>query len=285
MQRALSADDGADRGFRPHELGALVGLPPHELLAKLASDLRKPDGLVMFTADDLPHALFGLQLRDIAGIGAKMEARLARACRDAPTSARTAVLACSDPPEGHARLEATTAVGAFDRLADAVLRWGVHRAARMVVATDADAVAPGATIVNAGPFGPVAVVYRVSSEDDAVALANDSDYGLGGAVFSADTARARAVASRLEVGMANVNTPAGEGAELPFGGVKRSGFGRELGPLDHHGAVVVGGEGEPPGLGPAPHGVVADAEQVGRLTDLVRRHGARVAASADIPTV
>ena len=80
-------------------------------------------------------------------------------------------------------------------------------------------------------FGPVAVVYSVSSDDEALALANDSDYGLGGAVFSKDTERARKVAERLEVGMSNVNTPAGEGAEVPFGGVKRSGFGRELGPL------------------------------------------------------
>ena len=80
-------------------------------------------------------------------------------------------------------------------------------------------------------FGPVAAVYSVSSDDEALALANDSDYGLGGAVFSTDTERATKVASRLEVGMSNVNTPAGEGAEVPFGGVKRSGFGRELGPL------------------------------------------------------
>ena len=80
-------------------------------------------------------------------------------------------------------------------------------------------------------FGPVAVVYGAGSEDDMVRIANDSDYGLGGAVFSADGARARAVADRLDVGMANVNTPAGEGAEVPFGGTKRSGFGRELGPL------------------------------------------------------
>ncbi len=80
-------------------------------------------------------------------------------------------------------------------------------------------------------FGPVAVVYSVSSDDEALALANDSSYGLGGAVFSTDTERARRVAERLEVGMSNVNTPAGEGAEVPFGGVKRSGFGRELGPL------------------------------------------------------
>ena len=80
-------------------------------------------------------------------------------------------------------------------------------------------------------FGPVAEVYRVSSEEEALELANDSRYGLGGAVFSADEQRAKALAAKLEVGMANVNTPAGEGAELPFGGVKRSGYGRELGPL------------------------------------------------------
>jgi succinate-semialdehyde dehydrogenase/glutarate-semialdehyde dehydrogenase len=80
-------------------------------------------------------------------------------------------------------------------------------------------------------FGPVAVLYKVSSDSEALALANDTPYGLGGAVFSTDTERARRLADGLDVGMANVNTAAGEGADLPFGGVKRSGFGRELGPL------------------------------------------------------
>ena len=80
-------------------------------------------------------------------------------------------------------------------------------------------------------FGPVAVVYKVSSDEEAVKLANVVDFGLGGAVWSADEQRATQVAEQLEVGMANVNTPAGEGADLPFGGTKRSGFGRELGPL------------------------------------------------------
>lgn len=80
-------------------------------------------------------------------------------------------------------------------------------------------------------FGPVAVVYSVSSDEEALSLANDTDYGLGGSVFSADPARARKFAEQLDVGMANINTTAGEGAEIPFGGVKRSGFGRELGPL------------------------------------------------------
>ena len=80
-------------------------------------------------------------------------------------------------------------------------------------------------------FGPVAVVYKVGSDDEAVKLANIVDFGLGGAVWSADEERATRVAEQLEVGMTNVNTPAGEAADLPFGGTKRSGFGRELGPL------------------------------------------------------
>jgi len=80
-------------------------------------------------------------------------------------------------------------------------------------------------------FGPVALVIRVSSDEEALRVANDCDFGLGGSVFAVDEARAMAVASRLDVGMTHVNTIAAEAAELPFGGVKRSGFGREMGPL------------------------------------------------------
>jgi succinate-semialdehyde dehydrogenase / glutarate-semialdehyde dehydrogenase len=80
-------------------------------------------------------------------------------------------------------------------------------------------------------FGPVAVVYKVSSADEAVDLANSSAYGLGGAVFSTDAELALSVADRLDVGMAWVNQAEGGGPELPFGGTKRSGVGRELGPL------------------------------------------------------
>ncbi|MFF7104942.1 NAD-dependent succinate-semialdehyde dehydrogenase [Streptomyces nigra] len=78
-------------------------------------------------------------------------------------------------------------------------------------------------------FGPVATVYRVADEDEAVALANTSPYGLGGAVFAADPERARGVADRLEAGMVWINHPTASRPELPFGGIKRSGYGRELG--------------------------------------------------------
>lgn len=78
-------------------------------------------------------------------------------------------------------------------------------------------------------FGPVAVVHRVAGEDEAVDLANGSPYGLGGAVFAADEASAEKVADRLEVGMVGLNMLVRSSPELPFGGVKNSGIGRELG--------------------------------------------------------
>lgn len=80
-------------------------------------------------------------------------------------------------------------------------------------------------------FGPVAVVYRADNDEEALRLANDTNFGLGAAVFSSDIDRARAFAGQLQTGMVAINAPAAEGAELPFGGVKRSGFGRELGSL------------------------------------------------------
>jgi succinate-semialdehyde dehydrogenase/glutarate-semialdehyde dehydrogenase len=78
-------------------------------------------------------------------------------------------------------------------------------------------------------FGPVAQVFVVEDDDAVVAQANDSRFGLGGSIFSSDTARARRLASRIETGMVFINTTTTSLPELPFGGVKRSGFGRELG--------------------------------------------------------
>ncbi|MFW3572206.1 NAD-dependent succinate-semialdehyde dehydrogenase [Kosakonia cowanii] len=80
-------------------------------------------------------------------------------------------------------------------------------------------------------FGPVAQVYVVQDDEEAVRLANDSHYGLGGAIFSRDIERAKGLASRIETGMVYINWLTDTAAELPFGGVKRSGFGRELSDL------------------------------------------------------
>jgi succinate-semialdehyde dehydrogenase/glutarate-semialdehyde dehydrogenase len=78
-------------------------------------------------------------------------------------------------------------------------------------------------------FGPVAVVYHVGSEDEAVALANDTPFGLGSYLFTTDPKQAERVANKIDAGMVYVNLVGAHGAELPFGGVKRSGSGRELG--------------------------------------------------------
>ena len=80
-------------------------------------------------------------------------------------------------------------------------------------------------------FGPVAIVYEVEDEDEAIALANDSSYGLGSSVISADVKHAQEVAAQIETGMTVINGTWISSGELPFGGIKKSGYGRELSDL------------------------------------------------------
>jgi succinate-semialdehyde dehydrogenase/glutarate-semialdehyde dehydrogenase len=80
-------------------------------------------------------------------------------------------------------------------------------------------------------FGPAVIVYKAADEDEAVGLANDSVFGLGSSVFSDDSERARRVGDRIEAGMVYINAAGGSQPDLPFGGIKRSGVGRELGAL------------------------------------------------------
>lgn len=92
-------------------------------------------------------------------------------------------------------------------------------------------VKPGMDVHYEELFGPVAVVYRAENEDEAIALANDTPYGLGSGVFSTDHARAKKVGFQIDAGMVYLNQAGGSQADLPFGGIKRSGMGRELGYL------------------------------------------------------
>jgi len=80
-------------------------------------------------------------------------------------------------------------------------------------------------------FGPVAMFFRVKDEDAAIALANDSDFGLGGSVFTKDLERGKRVASRVDTGMMFINNISWSDADLPFGGIKDTGYGRELGDM------------------------------------------------------
>jgi succinate-semialdehyde dehydrogenase/glutarate-semialdehyde dehydrogenase len=80
-------------------------------------------------------------------------------------------------------------------------------------------------------FGPVAAVMAVPDEETAIAVANDTKYGLGGSVYTRDLERGRRVADRIDAGMVFVNHPAWIYEDMPFGGIKKSGYGRETGPL------------------------------------------------------
>ena len=107
----------------------------------------------------------------------------------------------------------------------------IHRPGSFMEATILTDVKPENPAFRDEFFGPVAMVFKVKNEDEAVALANDSDFGLGGSVFTQDLERGKRVASRVETGMMFINNIDWSDAELPFGGIKYSGYGRELGDM------------------------------------------------------
>jgi succinate-semialdehyde dehydrogenase/glutarate-semialdehyde dehydrogenase len=153
------------------------------------------------------------------------------------TAALTA-LNQGDPRERGIDLGPLSSTVAADRLEDQVRR-AVEQGARVAtggkrngnffeptVLTD---ITPENDVYREELFGPVAQVYRVSSEAEAVELANDTPFGLGSYLVTNDTEQAERVANEIDAGMVYVNVVGADGAELPFGGTKRSGFGRELG--------------------------------------------------------
>lgn len=90
-------------------------------------------------------------------------------------------------------------------------------------------VAPASPSYREELFGPVAMVFKAGTEDEAVQIANDIPFGLGSYVFTTDPEQAKRVADKIDAGMVFINGVGAEGVELPFGGIKRSGYGRELG--------------------------------------------------------
>jgi succinate-semialdehyde dehydrogenase/glutarate-semialdehyde dehydrogenase len=147
-----------------------------------------------------------------------------------------------DPRERGIDVGPLSSETATDRLEDQVRR-GVEQGATVVaggkrngnyfeptVLTD---ITPENDIYREELFGPVAQVYRVQSEEEAVKLANDTPFGLGSYLMTNDPEQAERVADQIDAGMVYVNIVGADSAELPFGGTKRSGFGRELG---HFGA-------------------------------------------------
>jgi succinate-semialdehyde dehydrogenase / glutarate-semialdehyde dehydrogenase len=153
------------------------------------------------------------------------------------TAAMTAVEP-QDPTSQDAEIGPLSSTLAADRLADQVRRAvdagatiaaGGGREGNFYSPTVLTDIGPDNPAYREELFGPVASVYRVGSEEEAVKLANDTPYGLGSYVMTDDPEQAQRVADQLDTGMVFVNVVGADGAELPFGGVKRSGFGRELG--------------------------------------------------------
>jgi succinate-semialdehyde dehydrogenase / glutarate-semialdehyde dehydrogenase len=144
----------------------------------------------------------------------------------------------SDPRLEETLIGPVSSLAAADRLADQLER-AIGQGARVLVGGRRDGTMFEPTVLTDVSrdneiyyeelFGPVAVLHRVSTEQHAIDLANDTPYGLGAYVFSEDRAQAERVADQLQTGMVSINLAHGEAPEIPFGGVKRSGFGRELG--------------------------------------------------------
>lgn len=153
----------------------------------------------------------------------------------AKLAARASKLPAGDP-RGHVVLGSLISSQAADKMeelvADAVAKGatlvaGGKRMGTVMEATLLDHVTPAMRVYSEESFGPVKPVIRVKGEDDAVRVANDTEYGLSSAVFSRDVSRAMAVAARIQAGICHINGPTvGDEAQMPFGGMKGSGYGR-----------------------------------------------------------
>jgi succinate-semialdehyde dehydrogenase/glutarate-semialdehyde dehydrogenase len=143
-----------------------------------------------------------------------------------------------DPTQPGTQLGPLSSTAAAERLADQVDRAVAQGATLATAGTRDGCFFPAGVITGLSPtsdvyyeelFGPVAVVERVADEAEAVERANDTLFGLGSYVFTTDAEQALRVADKIEAGMVFVNVTGADAPELPFGGVKRSGWGRELG--------------------------------------------------------
>ncbi|HMN87874.1 MAG TPA: aldehyde dehydrogenase [Bauldia sp.] len=150
-------------------------------------------------------------------------------------AARAAALPYGDP-RGHVVLGSCISADAVRRVGE-LIRDAVGKGARIasggpsdtsiMAATVLDGVTPAMRIYDEESFGPVVCVVRAADEDDAIRIANDTEYGLSAAVFTRDIGRGMRVARRIESGICHVNGPTvHDEAQMPFGGVKASGYGR-----------------------------------------------------------
>src|SRR5262245_25306118 len=151
-------------------------------------------------------------------------------------AAKARTLPCGDPHKGDVVLGSLVSAQASERI-NALIADAIAKGGRLVSGTIApgtilpaaivDHVTPTMRIYGEESFGPVVTVVRVSGVEEAVRVANDTEYGLAAAVFGRDIARALGVAKRIESGICHINAPTvHDEPQMPFGGMKASGYGR-----------------------------------------------------------
>jgi succinate-semialdehyde dehydrogenase/glutarate-semialdehyde dehydrogenase len=225
--------------------GAAVAEIAGRHLKKVVLELGGSDPFILLKTDDLDAAVKAAVDARLENTGQSCNAgkrfivtdELYEPFLEKFTEALTAVKP-GDPHSPDTAIGPLSSKTAAERLEDQVRR-AVEQGAKLVAGGERDGnffsptvltdVTPDNDAYREEFFGPVAQVYRVSSEDEAVKVANDTPFGLGSYVMTNDEEQARRVADKIDAGMVFINVVGADAAELPFGGVKRSGFGRELG--------------------------------------------------------
>jgi succinate-semialdehyde dehydrogenase/glutarate-semialdehyde dehydrogenase len=231
--------------------GAVVAEQAGRSLKKVVMELGGSDPLLILEDADLQHAVqsavFGRMFNTGQScVGSKRIIVVGRDRGDVALRALTehmAALQAGDPMEPATTLGPVSSQRALDLLLEQI-QAAVKDGAQVVIGgvrvdrpgfylqpTVLTGIDPANSAYHTEFFGPVTSFYVVDSEEEAIKLANDTPFGLGASIFTADTTRAREVAARIDSGMVFVNQPAWTAPELPFGGIKRSGFGRELAEL------------------------------------------------------
>ena len=217
---------------------SIIGELAGRHLKKCVLELGGADPFVLLSTDDLPGAVDDALSARTGNVGQACNGAKRFVVVDELYDAFVGLLNDKIATAGNAA--PLSSVGAAEELAGQVAA-AVDAGANLVSAGERDgAFHPVGVLTDVTPdnpayhqefFGPVAMVFRAADEADAIRIANDTPYGLGSYVYTTDPEQADRVASALEVGMVFVNGVGLEAVELPFGGVRLSGYGRELGTL------------------------------------------------------
>ena len=227
--------------------GAAVAEVAGRNLKKVALELGGSDPFILLSTDDLDGTVQAAVDARLDNVGQSCNAAKRFIVADglyeeflAKFTAALAEAPVGDPFDASTVLGPLSSLAAAERLQEQVDRAVAQGATLEVGGTRDGAFFGGTVLTGVTPqmdayreefFGPVGVVYRVSGEDEAIAIANDTPFGLGSYVFTTDAEQADRVANAIEAGMVYVNIVLADEPGLPFGGVKRSGTSREMGLL------------------------------------------------------